>query len=118
MEGKKNEDTDLAQKKCDVTAHNLISAVRPRSSLSRKFLLNLECIYRKYESRILLDLLSKLGICSSYQETLSYESSAVTQQSPDIKEEGLLQFVFDNADIDVLAIDCHYTFHCMGGIQK
>lgn len=59
-----------------------LTAVRPRSFLLQIHIGLRVYIHRKYESKLMLDILSKLGISASYKETALYEVSAVMQQSP------------------------------------
>lgn len=73
-------------------------------------------IHRKFGSKLLLDVLSKVGLCAPYSEALRYQASslAITTCVP---EESFCQYVFDNADFNVNTIDGRNTFHQMGGIQ-
>ncbi|KAJ8891388.1 hypothetical protein PR048_010904 [Dryococelus australis] len=96
-------------------AHTIISAadisisiVSKRSSLS---------------SHTVLELIPhstfgiNMGFPASYSELLKYES-AITQHTPVvIDEKAFIQFVFENADHNVLTIDGKGTFHVMGGVK-
>ncbi|KAG5871382.1 hypothetical protein JTB14_027418 [Gonioctena quinquepunctata] len=73
-----------------------------------------EFLYRKYGSRRLLDVLSSLGYCSSYQEADRLETSSVMQPLLALWGRTLSQLVYDNADCNVLPLTD--TFHSIGGI--
>lgn len=61
-------------------------------------------------------MLNKLGLCSSYYSVQLYEASAIVHSSPKIDDEAFVQFVFDNADHNIMTLDGLNTWHCMGGI--
>ena len=73
-------------------------------------------MHRKFGSKLLIDLLSKLGLSHSYNDAITYENSSLTV---DVPEDGdaFHQFVFDNADYNVNTLDGLNTFPQMGGIQ-
>lgn len=97
--------------------HSLMSAVRPRSFLSPLGIGLSVHLHRRYGSKMLVDLLSNLGVCASYKEALKYEASVTVNRQTTIDPEAYVQFVFDNADHNVNTLDGHSTFHAMGGIQ-
>lgn len=72
-------------------------------------------LHRKFGSRLLIDLLSNLGLSSSYSEAQMYESSSLALKRK--CDSSYVQYVFDNADFNVSTIDGHNTFHQMGGIE-
>lgn len=59
-------------------------------------------------------------MCASYNNTILYEAAAVFHRPPHIlpPETGtFVQYVADNADINVNTLDGHNTLHIMGIIQ-
>lgn len=107
-------------KKCVALSHAVIAAARPRSFLS-PLLTGLSIfMYKKFGSKLLIDLMSSLGFSSSYHEAQLLEVSTIMQpQQPLVKpnrDDAFCQLVFDNADFNVNTIDGRGTFHAMGGI--
>ena len=94
-----------------------MTATRERS-FSSQLLLSLSVFFhRRYGSKRLLDILSSLGFAASYSNTVQYEVSAVYHPQPRIlsSESGaLVQYVGDNADINVQTLDGNNTLHVMG----
>lgn len=82
-------------------------------SFSSQLLLGLSVfLHRRYGSKRLLDVLSSFGFSASYSDTVNYEVSAVYHLQPRIlsSETGaLLQYVGDNADINVHTFDGNNT---------
>lgn len=113
----KSRENEKIVKKRLVINHMLIAACRPRSFVS-PIQMGL-CIYlnRKFGSRHIIDLLSTLGICSSYYENVNYLNGSLDCAQPIIDKNGFCQFVFDNADINVCTLDGLGTFHTLGGIM-
>ncbi|XP_011707609.1 PREDICTED: uncharacterized protein LOC105462604 [Wasmannia auropunctata] len=103
--------------KCTSIAHAIISAARPRSFLSPLQIGLAAFLNKKYASRKLLEVLSALGFCSSYQEAVRLEISAIMRSPISIDSQSFSQFVFDNADFNTQTLDGLNTFHAMGGIQ-
>ncbi|KAJ8879481.1 hypothetical protein PR048_020089 [Dryococelus australis] len=68
-------------------------------------------LLRRFGFKNLIDLLSNLGIYSSYHEVVRYESSAT------VHEHAYVQFIYDKADHNVQILNCHHTFHAKGGIK-
>lgn len=66
---------------------------------------------------MLLDMLSKLDMYVSYSEAINFEASVAQNAQPSVREDGFVQFVYDNADHNVRTIGGHRTFHAMGGIR-
>ena len=58
-----------------------------------------------------------MGVCVSYNEVSVYMNSLINAGSPKISDEAFIQYVFDNADVNVRTLDGLNTFHAMGGIQ-
>lgn len=98
-----------------------MAAVRPRSFISRLQLGLSVFFHRRFGSKRLIQLFSSFGLCASYNDTMMYESAAVFNREPHIlsPESGtFVQYVADNADINVYTIDGHKTLHIiMGSIQ-
>lgn len=105
------------KRKCTSIAHAIISAVRPRSFISSLQIGVGAFLYKKFGSRLLIDVLSSLGFSSSYENVSSYEATSITRPQRQVKDTDFIQFVYDNADFNINTLDGHDTFHCMGGIQ-
>ncbi|KAF4531293.1 hypothetical protein B566_EDAN016862, partial [Ephemera danica] len=56
-------------------AHAIISAVRPRSFLSQLHVSLAIWLHMKFASRVLVDMISSLGLCASYAEVQRFELS-------------------------------------------
>ena len=115
----KRHSLDGWKKKCVAVAHALISAVRPKSFLSSLKTSFGTYLYRKFGSKHLVNLCSAMGFSCSYSEAMHVESSAIVrgEASPTIEKGAFIQFVFDNADVNVNTLDGENTFHEMGGIM-
>lgn len=99
-------------------AHAIISCVRPRSFISSLKIGLGAALNKKFGSKSLLNILSSLGFCCSYDEALLFEASVVSApNNAVIDPESFSQFVFNNADQNVNTIDGLHTFHAMGGIE-
>lgn len=111
---------DHLKTKCTSISHAIMAAIRERS-FSSQLLLSLSVfLHRRYGSKRLLDILSSLGFAASYSNTVQYEVSAVYHPHPRIlsSESGaLVQYVGDNADINVQTLDGNNTLHVMGIIK-
>lgn len=117
----KNKRGQLAtwKKKCISFSHALINAVRPRSFISSLLSGVGTYLYRKYGSKHLVNLCAALGFSCSYSAAVQLETSAILREeaTPPIEKRGILQFVYDNADVNVNTLDREGTFHEMGGIM-
>ncbi|CAG9782212.1 unnamed protein product [Diatraea saccharalis] len=113
-------EVDHLKTKCTSISHAIMSSIRERS-FSSQLLLGLSVfLHRRYGSKKLLDVLSNLGFAASYSNTLQYEVSAVYHPQPRIlsSESGaFVQYVGDNADINVSTLDGNNTLHVMGMIK-
>lgn len=60
-----------------------------------------------------------LGFSCSYSAAVQLETSAILrdESSPPIEKGAFIQFVYDNADVNVNTLDGANTFHEMGGIM-
>lgn len=107
------------KKKCVSIAHAIISAARPSSFLSSLKTSFGTYLYRKFGSKHLVNLCAAMGISCSYSEAMLFESSAIVRGGglPPIAKGAFIQFVFDNADVNVNTLDGENTFHEMGGIM-
>lgn len=111
--------TENLNTKCTAISHAIMAAIRQRS-FSSQLLLGLSVfLHRRFGSRRLIDILSSLGFCASYNDCTKYEFSAVHHPPPRILSEScaLVQYVGDNADINVNTLDGHNTLHIMGMIK-
>lgn len=105
---------------CTNICHSLMTAVRPRSFKSKLQLGLAVFFHRKFGSKRLIQIFSSFGLCASYNETIMYEAAAVFHRPPHVlsPESGtLIQYVADNADINVNTLDGNNTLHIMGIIQ-
>ena len=109
--------TVTTTKKCTTIAHMIISEVKPRSFISPIKLGVAAFIFKKIGSKTLIDVLSSLGICSSYSDVKVLETSLVVAPPEVIKPGGFVQYVFDNCDFNVSNLDGFNTFHNMAGIK-
>lgn len=103
-------DNDVSDKqlenKITTMAHILISSVRPRQFLSPVKLGLSSMLHKKYGSKDLIDSLSCLGLCSSYSETLLYESFIANKpENYNLKDEPILQFIDDGTEDDIVEAD-------------
>ncbi|CAK1580968.1 unnamed protein product [Parnassius mnemosyne] len=114
---KKKRSQETVKKKMTTIAHTLIAAIRPRCFISPILSSIALLIYRKYGSKNLVDLLSKLGLSASYYEAQRLELSTIHHTEEPIPIGTFIQFVFDNADFNVSTLDGRNTFHSMGGIK-
>ena len=98
-------------------AHSIISAARPRSFISPILLTIAVYINAMHESRELIDILSALGFCDDYREVQRLYDATIPneQQAYDLSGD-LVNFVFDNADINIRTLTGLGTWHAMGGI--
>lgn len=77
--------TSLGVKK-DYIAHSIISAIRPKSFVSTLQLATGLYINRKSGSKLIVDLLAKLGVCASYHNVAIHELSAIKAEVTTIKK--------------------------------
>lgn len=97
--------------------HAVIAACRPRSFISPIHIGIAVHLHRRVGSRHLIDLLNSVGACSSYNEALVYQKCAMTSIQPTVDDSAFIQFVFDNADVNMRTLDGFGTFHSLGGIK-
>lgn len=93
------------------------AAVRPKNFFSSLRLGIGTYVYKKFASRVLIDVLSAVGISASYSDVRNYEQTAIRRPDRRILLPSFTQFVFDNADFKVNSLDGLNNFHAMGGIQ-
>lgn len=118
MKNKRANKIDL-KRKCIAIEHSIISATRPRSFLSMVHVGLAVYLHRLYGSKNLIQALSCMGFCASYNEANLYVTSALLGNHREIVEQGsFIQYVFDNADINVRTLNGLGTFHSMGGIRS
>ena len=93
-----------------------------QSTCPRSFLLPLQVglsvtLEHKYGHRDLVDMISKLGFCSSYTEANKYRGNAAEVQGVDLPEEvagSFLQYQADNVDHASRTLDGYGSVHVMG----
>lgn len=106
------------KKRIATVAHSIITSTRPRSFLSPILLGLSSMMHKKYASRDLIDSLSYLGLCASYDETLRFEASVINDpENHTCNPTCFVQYVFDNADHNTCTLDGKNTMHVMGGIK-
>ena len=72
-------------------------------------------ILKKYGSRELIDILSSLMLAESYNEVAKLVNTQMKELfSPAGLCGGLVQFVFDNADVNIATATGHGTFDVIG----
>lgn len=72
-------------------------------------------LYRKFGSKELIEVLNRMETCSSYNQTMLFESSPVKNASKPDTGSSFVQFSFDNADHNTNTIDGLNTFHYVYG---
>ena len=98
-------------------SHSITAAALPRSFVSPILLAVFLYENSKLESRELVDLLSSLGFADDYREVLRLYDAMIRSKEPEHEwEGGLVNFVFDNADITIRTLTGQRTWHVMGGI--
>lgn len=97
--------------------HCIVAAARPRSFVSPIQIGLSIHLHRQFGSKLLIDILSNLGVCSTYKEALKYEASVTLNSTTCIEKPSYVQFIFDNADYNIRTIDGYGSFHVMGGVQ-
>ena len=93
----------------------IVQAVRTRSAIS--FVVGVE-VAHKFGSRWLVDQLTRLGFCVTYEEVQRYKQSILLQKQVEnsMPIGQFTQWVADNADHNMAKIDGKATFHGMGMI--
>ncbi|MES9880176.1 MAG: hypothetical protein ABW185_04765 [Sedimenticola sp.] len=98
-------------------SHSITSAARPRSFISPILLAISVYCNSKLESRELVDMLSSLAFADDYREVLRlYDARLPTGEKQYQWVNAIVNFVFDNADIDTRTLTGHDTWHVLGGI--
>ena len=106
-----------AERRRKAIAHSIISAARPRSFISPILLAIAVYVNLKLESRELVDVLSSLSFADDYREVARFHDALMPNEKEKFDLKGdVLNFVFDNADIDVRTLTGHNTWHTLGGI--
>ena len=114
---KEKKNPELSEKKILAISHCIVSATRSRSFISTFQLGLAAMLHKQYGSKHLLDALSKVGFCSSYNDVLMFEASVLQDSQVRNLSDSYVQFVYDNADHNTNTIDGLKTFHSMGGIM-
>ncbi|GBN55617.1 hypothetical protein AVEN_194339-1 [Araneus ventricosus] len=115
LSGKKRDDEKM-RRKLTAIAHAIISTIRPRSFLSPILHGIGLFVNRKFKSKSLISLLSRLGFCASYHEAQQLELSTIYHPVQPTPTGTFCQYIFDNADFNGATLDGLKTFHSMGGI--
>ncbi|GBP42632.1 hypothetical protein EVAR_87183_1 [Eumeta japonica] len=102
--------------KIDQIGLSIVQAVRPKSFISPLHLATGTYLNRKCDSKTVINMLAKLGVCSSYHSIALHEISAIKSNVIKIEPSAFVQYVFDNADHNPSTLDGLNSFHCMGGI--
>lgn len=110
-------ETKAFQAKYYLIAHSILSIIKKASFFSMLQLSIATYVYRKSNTRLLVDFLSKFGVTSSYYNERLFEASAASDLPEAIFDEVFVQQVFDNTDHNVRTLDGRETFHCLGGIS-
>lgn len=104
----------------DIIAHSSVSYLRQKKFISSLQLVIGSYIHIKTGSKLIINLLSKLGVCSSYYNIQLQGASTV--MNPLVKklnvEKPFVQFAFDNTDQNAKTLDGKETFHCLEGIAS
>ena len=79
----------------------MIQGCRPKSFISPVLLGLSVYFHRKVGSRHINDLLNSIGVSASYNEAANYIKCATEFTNTHVEKNGLMQFVFDNADVNV-----------------
>ncbi|XP_044018753.1 uncharacterized protein LOC122859338 [Aphidius gifuensis] len=93
-----SEESNRGSVKVQSIAHSIISAVRPRSFISHLQLALSTYIHKKTGSKRIIDILSKLGICSSYRKTQLLEASSIVDAPTLNIENEFIKFIDGNTD--------------------
>lgn len=103
--------------KRSTVAHAITSAIHGQSYISLLQLAVSSYVQRKTGSRLVIDLLEKMGIGVSYYHLLQFETSIVLNPPKLLRANGVFfQFIFDNTDHNVYTVDGYNSFHSLGGI--
>ena len=98
-------------------AHSIISAVWPRSFISPILLAIAVYANPMHDLRELIDMLSTLGFSDDYREVQRlYDAMLPNEQKVYDLSGDLVNFVFDNADVNIRTLTGSGTWHAMGGI--
>lgn len=104
------------ERRCIAIAHSIIQAVRPRSFISPVLLAISVYVNTKLESRELVDVLSSLSFADDYREVMRLHDSLLPTEEESLQLVGdLINFIFDNADVNVRTLTGLDTWHALGG---
>ena len=77
-------------------------------------------MYQHFRSRYLLDTLHRMGLSSSYKESMRFGRNAAvvcgSQLDGQVGEDSFIKFSADNVDHNLRTLDGKDTFHGMGMI--
>lgn len=97
-------------------AHSIICALRPKSFISTLHHAAGLYVNRKSGSKLIVNLLSNLGVCASYYDVALHEISAIKAEVTTITPPVFAQYVYDNADHNAQTLDGKNTIHVSAGI--
>ncbi|GFX15136.1 uncharacterized protein TNCV_2480501 [Trichonephila clavipes] len=106
--------------KCTSISHAIMAALRERSFSSQILFNPSVFLHRRYGYKRLIDVLYSLRFAASYGNTIQYEISAAYHPQPRIlslESDVLVQYVGDNANINVHTLDGINTLHVMEMIK-
>lgn len=111
---------DNSQKKMEVNtnylAHSIICAVRLKSFIFTLHHATGLYINHKSGSKLIVNLLSNLGVCASYYDVALHGMSAIKAEVTTITPPVFAQYVYDNADHNAQTLDGKNTIHVAAGI--
>ncbi|KAJ8677660.1 hypothetical protein QAD02_013447 [Eretmocerus hayati] len=105
-------------RKVTAAGHSIISSVRPRSFKSSLLIGLSLAMHKNHASRNLIDTMSSVGFCVSYEETLLAEASLCHSSACYTYSQAYVQIICDNADHNTLTHDGRGTFHFLGSIMS
>lgn len=86
---------DLLFVKRDALAHAIISIIKQKEFVSSLQLAIATCIRRESDSKLLIDVLSRLGLSASYTDLITYEDSTIMNWTQTKVESTFVQYVWD-----------------------
>ena len=95
----------------------IMQSARPKSLICPLMIGLAIQLHSMFGSRIMIDVLCKMGFCTSYTEVLKFMVCAAFHQNinlPIIPDTSVLHYSADNVDHNLVTLDGHNTFHGMG----
>lgn len=113
----KNQTIESLNRKVVGIANAIIQVAAPLKYMSPLLFSLGVFMHRKFDSRELIELTSSLGFSISYSEVLNFERCTIVTPAPLPDPSTSVQYVFDNADINIDTVDGKGTFHQLGGLM-